>query len=132
MDRDIKQHISNKRKELSLTQKDVAQKIGISLKSYRALETGKTQILNKKISKIAESLGTSPVELVLGYKPSSENKNQLEELEANYKNNLDDIKKMYEEQISRLEDKINDLYQIIEQQKELILTKDQIINFLKS
>ena len=65
-----------------LTQDNVAEAAGITRVAYSHLETGKVKILHRKISRIAEILGVSLEELLLGYQPEPEASGRLHELSA--------------------------------------------------
>lgn len=129
MDNDIKKHICRKRNELHLTQNEVANKVGISLTAYRELESGKTQMLNSKIEKIANAFEMSTEELVLGYEPNPEGSKRLEELRFRHESQLEEQRSRYEEIISRLNDKISDLERLIRTLEATISDKNEIIEF---
>lgn len=121
MDNDsIKNNIRNFRNASRLTQEDMALKMDISLTAYRDLEKGRTAIINSNLYKIAEILGASIEELLLGYKPS-ESTSPL----------LDDVKNEYGGHITNLEIRIADLEKLVRSHEETIKAKTEIIEMLK-
>ena len=120
------------RKSHDLTQQDVAEKVGISLTAYRDLETGKTQLMNDKMVKIADAVGVSLEELVIGYKPSPENSKLLEEQKIKYEDEIRQLKQSVEENITNLQKMLTLKEEIIKQMQEVIDSKNQLIDFLKS
>jgi len=71
----VKKNLRNSRKEKRLTQKEMAEKMGISRTAYRNLEEGDTKLLSDHIGQFARILGKSEEELVLGYHPSGTGRN---------------------------------------------------------
>jgi len=66
----VKKNLKNSRKEKRITQKEMAEKMGISRTAYRNLEEGDTKLLSDHIGQFARILGKSEEELVLGYHPA--------------------------------------------------------------
>lgn len=124
--------MKNCRKRQGMTQLQVAKAIGISLTAYRDLEKGKTQIINDKIARIADAVGVTTEELVLGYKPSPENSRLLEEQKEFYEEKIKAMNKEHEMETQRLNEKIQDQQLLIEQQSAHMKTKDEVIGFLKA
>jgi transcriptional regulator with XRE-family HTH domain len=58
--RKIMDKIRNRRKELHISQEDLAKDIGISQNYYSSLETGKTRLYVEQLEVIAEALGCNP------------------------------------------------------------------------
>ena len=127
MNGEIKKHICRKRNELKMTQSEVASKIGISLTAYRDLESGKTQMLNDKISRIADAFEISTEELVLGYCPSPAESDRLRKLQEKHELELERLTCAQEEKTKLLEARISDLNLLIEKLEEIIRSKDEII-----
>ena len=116
----IKQNIRKSRKSKKFTQEEMAYKMGMSLTAYRDLEKGETSIVNSNLQKIANLLGTTTEELVLGYRPIQMDGPRLE-----------DIKEEYLGKVSVLEKRITDLEKLVSSLEETIATKNEIITMLK-
>lgn len=61
----VKKNIEKLRKEIGLSQEEVAEKLGISVTSYRKFEKGPTSIINSKVFAIAKILNVSDKDLLL-------------------------------------------------------------------
>lgn len=116
----IKDNIRKVRKARKLTQEELADRLDISLTAYRDLEKGSTNIVNSNVFRLAELLGTSTEELVLGYRPIQA-PGQL----------LEDIRTEYGGKIAAMERRIADLEKLVRSQEETIRTKNDIISLLK-
>ena len=68
-DSSIKHTIYFRRRMLGISQDEMASRLGIDRNTYGNLETGKTRIINRHMHAIAEQLGSSLEELLLGYQP---------------------------------------------------------------
>ena len=66
-EKETRNFLINRRKELGLSQEYVAGQLNISVTSYRKIENGKTGLYNKKVLLLAEILGTTPAKLLFGY-----------------------------------------------------------------
>lgn len=116
----IKDNIRKVRKARKLTQEELADRLDISLTAYRDLEKGSTNIVNSNVFRLAELLGTSTEELVLGYRPVQAPGQMLE-----------DIRSEYGGKIEAMERRIADLEKLVRSQEETIRTKNDIISLLK-
>lgn len=116
----IKDNIRKIRKERKLTQEEMAHKLDISLTAYRDLEKGNTSIVNANVMKIADLLGTSTEELVLGYHPVQVPGKILEDMHTRYGG-----------RINIMERRIADLEKLVSSLEETIRTKNEIITMLK-
>jgi transcriptional regulator with XRE-family HTH domain len=116
----IKDNIRKVRKARKLTQEELADKLDISLTAYRDLEKGNTNIVNSNVIRIAELLGTTTEELVLGYRPVQAPGKLLEDVRAEYGDKIEVMKK-----------RISDLEKLVRSQEETIATKNEIIEMLK-
>ena len=116
----IKDNIRKIRKARKLTQEEIALQLGISLTAYRDFEKGNTTILNGNLMKIAALLETPPEEIVLGYRPSQTEGNNLQEIQEEYSG-----------RINTLEKRISDLEKLVQSQEETIRSKNEIISMLK-
>lgn len=61
---DIAQKIKNYRKSKGLTQEQLAEAINMDIKNYQNLESGKTDVRQSHINKIAKALKINPLELL--------------------------------------------------------------------
>ena len=116
----IKNNIRKIRKASRITQEEMAHKLGISLTAYRDLEKGSTSILNYNLMRIADLLGTSTEEIILGYRPAQIEGADLQEVQAEYSGKIDVLKK-----------RISDLEKLVSSHEEIINSKNEIILMLK-
>lgn len=116
----IKDNIRRIRKSKKYTQEEIANCLGISLTAYRDLECGATNMVNNNIMKLADFLGTSTEELVLGYNPKPVSGKSLQEIKAEY-----------EGRISMFEKRIEDLEKLVLSLEKTIETKDEVISMLR-
>ena len=116
----IKNNIFNVRKSRKLTQNEIAQSLNISVNAYRAIEKGKTAIVNPHVVRMADLLELSTEELVLGYYP-------VQETDIS----IDDIKAEYGNKVNSLEEQLDKMEKLVESLEETIATKNEIINMLK-
>ena len=116
----IKANIRKVRKSRNISQEKMADYLDISLTAYKALEKGKTNIVNANVVKMAQILNTSTEEIVLGYHPVQA-PGQL----------LEDVRCEYAGQIKTLEKRIEDLEKLIRSLEDTISTKNEVILMLK-
>lgn len=62
----IRENIAAKRKALGLPQEFIAEQLGISLNAYSKIENGPTRLVSNRLVKIAEILGVSLRDLIVG------------------------------------------------------------------
>lgn len=74
-DKTIKKNIQYARESLSITQREMARKLGVSRQSYIRIESGSTALLHRQLQPIADECGISIDKLILGYEPG---KNPME------------------------------------------------------
>lgn len=127
----VKNNISKIRKDAGLSQTVMAEKLGISRTAYRNIEKGDTKLISDSLDKIAEVLGISPEEIILGYTPSKDDAMQLQEMQRAYSNRQSETKERYEEEISKLHKEIETLRNLIDALKDSIRTKDEMIGMLR-
>lgn len=94
----VKGNIQRVRKDLRLTQAEMASKLGISRTAYRNFEKGETKVFSDHITKMATLSGKTEEELVLGYTPRNLADGELRELH-NYREQIRDIRKEYENKL---------------------------------
>ena len=116
----IKNNIFNLRKSRKLTQNALADSLQISANSYRAIEKGKTAIINQHVVRMANLFEMSTEELVLGYDPAQLTESSIEEIKAEYGN-----------KVCSLEERLEKMEKLVESLEETIASKNEIINMLK-
>ncbi|MGM9737368.1 MAG: helix-turn-helix domain-containing protein [Candidatus Cryptobacteroides sp.] len=126
----IKENICKKRNEEGLSQEEMARKIGVVRNTYRKIEKGSVRLLSEHLDSIAEALGTSPEELVLGYKPM-DGSEELEELQASYENRCRSLTDTYEGIIAQLKEELKAKDNEIRDLRSTIEDKNEIIALLK-
>jgi len=131
MKEQVIENIQRIRQEKKISQKEIAEKLGISRTAYANLEKGRTRIVNEHVEKFAEITGVSTAELVLGYK-IPENLNTLEKAQAEYGRKRKEIIDEYELRIEKLNETIADLEQKVSDLRELVDTKNDLINFYRA
>lgn len=98
----IKDKIYETRRRKGISQEEMANKLGMSLNSYRKIERGPTLLVSRRIWEIAKTLGVTPEELVMD-----------DDFESGM--SLPDIeRKTYENNIQSLKDEIAALMQCID------------------
>lgn len=127
----VKQNIITRRKELKLTQAEMAERLGMSRNAYRSIERGETKLINGNIDRIAAILDNSAEELVLGYTPLQNEEKTLEEMKKDLYSKSRNREKEYDEQINILKLQISSLESKVSLLEDLVRTKDEIIAMLK-
>lgn len=121
----IGEKIAELRKERKFTQKDVAQKLNIDVRTLRNIENGSVEPTIDKIEKLAE-LFKIDINDIVSYKQSSIN-------QKIYNDNSQDHSKNNAYIIEIKNEKLLESYQQqIELLKNQIADKNEIINFLKN
>lgn len=121
----VKKNIMNLRLERSLTQRQMAEELGMARNTYRSIEKGKTQMISETVMKVAEWAGVTPEEIVLGYLPSESGSIQLKEARERFNKRVNEITEEYEARIAGLMKEIRML-------NDLLKEKDDNIRNLKS
>ncbi len=110
----IGNNIKNIRELKNLTQEFVAEKLDISQSAYSRLESGETKISKEKLHQIAEVLEVKPEDI--REFDSQRYFNSVGDIEGNYsgsiivglsREDVDTIKKLYEDKIVLLEELLN-------------------------
>ena len=130
-DNSIKKHISKHREKCGISQKEMADKLGMDRTTYRSIEKGKTKLINSHIHDIAESLGASTEEIVLGYSPEPETHKVLEEYKASSEEKFRKIIEEYESRLSSKDKEIEAHKAMIKVLSGRIEDKDEMISMLK-
>lgn len=117
----IKENISRRRKELGLSQSEVAEKIGVSRNSYRSIEKGKTRLVSEFVAPLADVLDISMEELLFGSRTYSTSEGMK----------LIDPAREYASLLDSKEQTIRSLKESIESKDEIIRYQDEMIKMLK-
>ncbi|MFA6593469.1 MAG: helix-turn-helix domain-containing protein [Bacteroidales bacterium] len=127
----VKKNIAVLRKEKNLTQQEMADKLGISRMAYRNIETGTTKLISETVSRIAEIVGSTEEELVLGYPATPENVVEVGILRDRHAEELRSVRNDYEGQLKELRDRFDVLEKMNSTMADLVRSKDEIINMQK-
>lgn len=128
----IKKNIYLRRRALSISQTEMAERLGLDRNTYRNIESGKTRIINGHLDKIADLLETSAEELVLGYRvgdPDSDPK--LQDTRAWYDSKIGVLVKSFEQRQTEDQKKIRLLEKRIAELEDSLRDKTDLIAFLK-
>lgn len=127
----VKQRIKAYRKQSKLSQKEIADKIGISRNAYIGIENGDTRIFNEKLQKIAELTDTTIEKLVLGYEPVENADIKLGEAKTEFNEKFRTMQLDYEARIKEKDDTIALLKKLVDSLQESLRSKDSIIALLQ-
>ena len=127
----VKKNIAEVRNSMKLTQAEMAKKIGISRQAYINLESGKTSVINKQITKMAESCGLPEEKILFGYSVDELSSSLLHESEA-HKEQLSAVIKEKDEQIEVLKEKLDILTQLIFAERQTVKTQIMLIDEMKT
>ncbi|GEM_PF-962497 len=129
--KDVKDNIAEVRNSMKLTQAEMAHKIGISRQAYINLEHGKTSVINKQITKMAESCGLPEEKILFGYSVEELSSSMLHENEA-YKERMNALIGEKEKEIESLKEKLDILTQLIFSERQTVKTQIQLIDEQKT
>ena len=127
----VKQRIKAFRKESKLSQKELADKIGISRNAYIGIENGETRIFNEKLQKIAEITDTSVEKIVLGYEPVEGANLKLGEAKVEYEAKLSHLQEEFEKRLKEKDETIALLKKLVDSLQDSLRSKDSIIAMLQ-
>ena len=130
-EKSVKERIRKYRKRSRLSQKEMADRLGISRTAYIALETGETRLFNANLQKIAGETGTSLEELVLGYHPVKDAATALEETRERFDERLKTLTEDYERRLREKDRNIELLNRLVKSHEDDLKTKDSIISMLQ-
>ena len=129
-DKSVKKRMKARREKENLSQSEMADRIGMSLRAYNSLETGGTRIFNSKVEKFAEVTGADLEELVFGYNPH-ESSTELKESFDRLKEMFDRTVSEYEEKLASEREKIRQKDLQISNLTERIKDKEKLIRLLE-
>ena len=127
----VEKNIAEVRNSMKLTQAEMAKKIGISRQAYINLEHGKTSVINKQITKMAERCGLPEEKILFGYSMEELSSNILHESEAHQ----EQLKATIQEKsttIEELKEKLDILTQLIFSERQTVKTQIQLIDEQKT
>ncbi len=126
MDNDsIKNNVFKLRLERNMSQREVAEALGISRNAYRGIEMGKTVLISEKVFMLAEWAGVTPEEIVLGFAPSKDSSRMLKDARERFNTRVKEL-------VDEYENKLGDARKENEFLKERLKEKEDYITTLKS
>jgi transcriptional regulator with XRE-family HTH domain len=126
MDNDsIKNNLFKLRLERNMSQREVAEALGISRNAYRGIEMGKTMLISEKVFMLAEWAGVTPEEIVLGFAPSKDSSRMLKDARERFNTRVKEL-------VDEYENKLGDARKENEFLKERLKEKEDYITTLKS
>ena len=130
-DKKVKENIAEVRNSMKLTQAEMAHKIGISRQAYINLEHGKTSVINKQITKMAERCGLPEEKILFGYSMEELSSSMLQESEE-VKEQLKAVIKEKDGEIEDLKEKLDILTQLLFSERQNNRTQHQLIEEQKT
>lgn len=129
----IKNNIRQRRRTLSISQTEMAERLGIERNTYRNIERGRTRIINCRLEEIARELKITPEELLMAYPqydPAREARLQ-DEAQARYDGQVEILTQAYERKLAEAGEKIGSLEKRISELEATLRDKCEIIGFLR-
>lgn len=126
----IKENIVRRRTAEGISQDEMAKRLDISRNAYRSIEKGESKVISDRLKDIADNLGISLEELVLGYNPRN-GSGELNEIRERYEHAEISMKEDYEKRILALNNKISMLEDTIRDLREIIELKTEVNSMLK-
>lgn len=108
----VKENVRKVRKEIGLTQAEMAGLMSMSRTAYRNFEKGDTEVFSKHISKIAEISGKTEEEIVLGYTPDKNGSYFLREV-ADCRESMKQLRTEYEKRLKEKDRLISALEKMV-------------------
>ena len=122
--RSIKENILKLREERKLTQEHVADIMGITSNAYWGIETGKTQLISKRIFQIAKIFDVSVNDIIYGHDIEKEILTKfLEENQGKYEKEKASAIKDLQSEIESLKAQLHDKEKIIRLMEEVGVRK---------
>ena len=127
----VKENILKLRKELGVTQKEMASRLGISRVAYANLESGDTRTISPLVEKAAE-VGNVPVEaLLLGKKVLEDGSGHAYRIREGYEQRISILTAEYGRQLSIKDKEIEVLKSLVDSLKENVNYQKEIISMLR-
>ena len=127
----IKSNIEKFRKASGISQSEMAERLGLSRTAYRNIEKGKTRLLSDILKRIAEELGKTTEELMIGYEPSSEGSRKLNDIREEYRTRQTEQERHHSNEVASLLAQIKSLNDCVAALQDDVRTKNEIISMLK-
>ena len=131
-DEDIKRSIRLKREELGMTQKELAERLGIDRNTFRSLETGGKRMLNAHLYSIAEIFGMDVLDLIGSGTSSGGGTQVFSDVTAKYESRLMDERRSYDEKLRVMGDRLRHAEELVQMLRQQVQDKEDIINLLRS
>ncbi|HCV15686.1 MAG TPA: hypothetical protein DF637_05075 [Rikenellaceae bacterium] len=120
----IRERIKRERRSLGYTQEYMATTLGISVNSYREIESGTTLLVNPRLEEIAKILDKPLENLIFDTASTTDYSQKLSIIEREFKERLDITETAYKIKLAEKEGEINVL-------KANLETKESIIGVLR-
>jgi transcriptional regulator with XRE-family HTH domain len=120
----IRERIKRERRSLGYTQEYMATSLGISVNSYREIESGNTLLVNPRLPEIAKILEKPLESLIFDNASYSDYNQKIDMLEREFKEKFDSLETSYKIKMAEKEGEINVL-------KANLETKESIIGVLR-
>jgi len=128
----IRSGIIKIRTDLGYSQQRMADELGMSRSTYVNIEKGLTHFVNENLHRIAALGDISTEELVLGYKPvSQEELASVKQENERYVNGRDSVVRGYKEEISSLKDRVSDLDALVRSLQDTVATQKEMMAMYK-
>ena len=127
----VKQTLLRLRKENRYSQLKIANLLGISRNAYRNLECGGTRIVNENIEKVAELTGTTKEEILLGYKPVRDVREEIIHVRDHFAELAEAERIQHEARVAALEQEIAFQQELIASLKKNISALEAYIRSLE-
>lgn len=109
----------------------MADALGIARNTYRKIEKGRTRLISDTILKVADVIGITPEEVVLGYAPSEETSGMLKEAREQFNLRIKDLTDDYELKLECLRAEISLLKDLIREKDDNLRTQKSIVALLE-
>ncbi|HCT95150.1 MAG: hypothetical protein A2X19_02215 [Bacteroidetes bacterium GWE2_39_28] len=120
----IRERIKRERRSLGYTQEYMATTLGISVNSYREIESGTTLLVNPRLEEISKILDKPLENLIFDTASTADYSQKLSIIEREFKERLDITETAYKIKLAEKEGEINVL-------KANLETKESIIGVLR-
>lgn len=116
----IKNNLRHLRVSRNITQKEMAEQLGMTRSNYLCIESGETRLISDTIDKFAEVVGVSTEEVLLGYKPNEDEAKVLEETKLQYARERKELVDEYEQKLVDYREKVDMRDKVIKAQEKAL------------